>query len=113
MVSWDPTTSKQTSITTLQLKQWLVDLKEHGQNVCARVRIIGQLWQQHFMRVVNVTEERVLLHDEVNSKLISFQINDIIQMEIDHRFRQFEPHNHYTIVQDLSGAVMRQTESSF
>jgi hypothetical protein len=86
------------SLSLLQLRQLLIDIKEHGPNVCVRFRLIGELWQQQMMRVVTVTDDRVLVHDEVNNKLISIEINHIMQFEVDNKFKVLQPHNHYDII---------------
>lgn len=89
--------TKDSSLSSTRLKQLLFDLKDHGQNTCLRYRLIGEMWQTYFMRVISVGEDRVLLNDETKNKLLSVPINSIMQIEIDHKFREYEPHNHYTI----------------
>jgi hypothetical protein len=54
------------------------------------------------MRVVALTDDRVLLNDDGQNKLISFPVNSIIQIEIDRKYREYEPHNHYTVNLDRS-----------
>lgn len=96
----EPMITKETSLTVIQLKQLLIGLKEHSTNTCVRIRLLGEMWQTYFMRVVSVTEDRVLLNDEASNQLRSFPIRQIMQVEIDHKFREFQPHNHYTIALD-------------
>lgn len=93
----DPIMTKDSTLSSLKLRQLLVDLKEHGHNTCVRLRLVGDMWQPYFMRVVSVSDDRVLLNNEVNNKLFSFPLNAIMQIEIDHKFKEFQPHNHYTI----------------
>jgi hypothetical protein len=85
------------TLSSIKLRQLLTDLKDHGQNTCVRFRMLGDMWQNHFMRVVSVSEDRVLLHDEEKNKLVSVPLNSIMQIEIDHKFKEYQPHNHYTI----------------
>ncbi|HEY0653533.1 MAG TPA: hypothetical protein VGD65_10405 [Chryseosolibacter sp.] len=106
----EPMTTRGTSMTILQLRQLLIGLKEHATNTCVRVRMLGELWQSYFMRVVSVSDDRVLLNDEVSNKLRSFRLDQIMQVEIDHKFREFQPHDHYTIVADES--IIKQPISS-
>ena len=92
--------TKDTSLSSTKLRQLLIDLKEHGPNTCIRVRLIGELWQNYFMRVVSVTDERLMLNDEVKNRLISSPLSSVMQIELDHKFREYDPHNHYTIHPD-------------
>ena len=91
---------KKTTYTVTHLRRTLIDILEHGQGVCIRFRVIGEMWQSNFVRIVSVTEQRVLVNDEVMSKLLSIEISKIIQFEIDHRFKGLEPYNHYDITWD-------------
>lgn len=91
---------KETTYSVVHLKQILIDIKEHGQNVCVHFRLIGELWQTNFVRVLNVVDNRVLVNDEAKNKLISIDLSRVIQFEIDHRFKGIEPHNHYDVVPD-------------
>jgi hypothetical protein len=79
------------------LKQILIDIEENGTNVCVRFRQIGELWSENFVRVIRVTDDRVLVNDEVKNKLISFDLNAIVQFEVDQGFKSVEPHNHYDV----------------
>ena len=90
------------TLTTLELKQSLIALKEHAPNTCIRLRMLGEMWQEFFQRIISISEERVLLHDEVKNKLQSFPILQVMQFDIDHRFRELQPHNHYSVEPDVS-----------
>jgi hypothetical protein len=89
---------KPTTYSILELRQALLDIKEHAPHVCVRFRLLGELWQEHMMRVVSVTEQRVMVHDEVIDKLISIDLNRVVQFELDGKFKVLQPHHHYTIV---------------
>jgi hypothetical protein len=86
------------SLSVLQLRQLLIDIKEHGPNVCVRFRFIGEMWQQQMKRVISVSDERVLLFDEIQNKLVSIPLQHIVQFEVDNKFKILEPHNHYDII---------------
>lgn len=92
--------TKESTLSSVKLKQLLIDLKEHAPNTCVRVRLLGEMWRSSFMRVVSVTEQRVLLNDEVRNKLISIPLTSIMQLELDHKFKEYQPHNHYSIYLD-------------
>ena len=87
-----------TDVDVLQLKQLLISIKQYRPDICVRFRLIGELWQVSFMRVLDVTEEGVGLLDESRSKLIFIQnINNVMQFEIDAQFQNYLPHNHYDV----------------
>lgn len=88
---------KESTLSSLKLRQLLIDLKEHSQYTCVRMRLLGEMWQSYFMRVIAVTEERVLVNDEHGNMLYSIPLNSIMQIELDHKFKEYQPHNHYTI----------------
>jgi hypothetical protein len=81
-----------------QLKQLLTDIKEHGESVCVRFRSLGEMWQMNMVRVVAITDNRALLNDEVKNKLISIDLNHVMQFEVDHKFKGLEPYFHYDVV---------------
>ena len=93
---------KKTTYTVTHLRQMLIDILEHGQSVCIRFRAIGEMWQTNFVRLVSVTEQRILVNDEVVNKLISLELSKIMQFEIDHRFKGLEPFYHYEVTLDTN-----------
>lgn len=93
----EPIMTKETTLSSIKLRQLLIDLKEHGPHTCVRLRLLGELWQSTFMKVVSVTEDRVMLNDELKNKLLSIPLQSIMQLELDHKFKEYQPHNHYTI----------------
>jgi hypothetical protein len=62
---------------------------------------MGEMWQNSFVRIVSISEGRVLINDEVRNKLVSVDLNRIMQFELDHRFKGYEPHFHYDVGPDL------------
>ena len=88
---------KKRAITALELKRILIDICEHHVDVCVRFRLVGQMWYDQFVRVVTVVEDRILLNDEVRQKLVTVDLKNIVQFEIDGKFREFEPNTHYDI----------------
>jgi hypothetical protein len=86
------------AVSVLELKRLLVELCDKRPDICIRFRLLGEMWFQHFMRIVLVTEEGVILNNEVSNKL--FRVRDlanVMQFEIDRRFQNFRPHYHYDI----------------
>lgn len=86
------------AVSLLELKRLLHELKD-SQNTCIRVRLIGQLWQQSFMRVSVISDSGVVLCNENTGGFINIpQLSTILQFEIDHSFKIFQPHFHYDVV---------------
>lgn len=98
MLGWNVEMEQNTKLSNVALKQYLIDIKEHGPNVCVRFRLIGEMWQQHHVRVVAVTENRVLINDEFTNKLISIDMNHVVQFEVDNKYKTLQPNFHYDIV---------------
>lgn len=88
---------KKRAIPALELKRIIIDIHQYRVDVSVRFRLVGQLWQDQFTRVVNVIDDRVLLSDEKHRRLISIDLKDVIQFEIDGKFREIEPNFHYDI----------------
>ena len=85
-------------ISVLELKRLLVTIIDFDMPVCIRYRILGEMWQSNFLRVVKVTEKGVILNDELRNKTIILQdLTQIIQFEIDGRIHNFQPHFHYDV----------------
>jgi hypothetical protein len=81
----------------------LVLLSENAHTVCFRYRLIGQMWQPHFMRVIDVTEEGVFLKDLIDHKTVLLSdLNMIMQFELDSSIHSFAPNFHYKVVPDQS-----------
>lgn len=91
-----------TLISALELKRLLVEITEKQPGVCLRYRLIGEMWQPNFMRVLKATGKGVMLNDEQKNKLIVLpDLNAIVQFEIDVRFQNFQPHFHYNVSPEL------------
>ena len=94
------------TFSILQLKQHLIDIMENGHGVCVRFRMIGELWQQNFSRIVNVSENRVLITHEEKDQLISLDLRSVMQFEVDKKFKGLEPYFHYEVVPELTDQVL-------
>lgn len=88
---------KKRAITSLELKRILIDICDQRVDVCVRFRLTGQMWYDQFVRVVTVIEDRALLNDEVRQKVVTLDLQNVVQFEIDGKFREFEPNTHYEI----------------
>ncbi|HEY9487847.1 MAG TPA: hypothetical protein VIQ51_05920 [Chryseosolibacter sp.] len=87
-------------VAILELRRLLVELKEHRPDICIRLRLIGQMWSQKFLRVIRLTEQGgVLLNDENLREFTSIQnLSHIMQFELDKPFQLYQPFFHYDVV---------------
>jgi hypothetical protein len=85
-------------ISVLELRRLLITLVDYRLPICFRYRMLGEMWQQHFFRVMNVTEKGVVLNDERRNKTIVVpDLGSVMQFELDGRVHNFEPHYHYDV----------------
>lgn len=85
-------------ISILELRRLLYTIADHHLSVCFRYRLLGEMWQPGFYRVLQVTEKGVLLNDEhTNSLRCLSDLSQIMQFEIDVAVHHFLPHNHYDV----------------
>jgi len=89
-------------ISAVELRRLLVDLNEKRPDIGVRIRILGKMWRENFMKITLVTEKGVILNDEISTQMINIHnLNDIIQFEIDNGFQNYPPHFHF----DLQPAI--------
>lgn len=85
-------------ISVLELRRLLYTIVDNRLDTCFRYRLLGEMWEPNFLRVVEVTEKGVLVNDETNKifKCVG-DLSQIMQFEIDVAVHNFLPHNHYEI----------------
>jgi hypothetical protein len=87
------------SVTVLELKRLLIDLKTYQPNTCIRLRLLGEMWFPKFMNVVLITDKGIVLNDETSTKLrVISSLTSIMQFEIDQSYQAFQPHFHYDVL---------------
>ena len=90
--------TKRSSINVIELKRLLHQIKDLRPDICVRVRLMGELWQNHYLRIIMLNESGVILNNEVINKLIIIQdLKTIMQLELDNIFQQYQPNFHYSI----------------
>jgi hypothetical protein len=88
----------QNLISAVELRRLLVDLIEKRPDISIRIRILGRMWKENFMKITLVTEKGVILNDEIATQMINVNnLNDIIQFEIDNGFQNYPPHFHFDL----------------
>jgi hypothetical protein len=87
-----------TTVSILELKRLLIELAEHSNNVCIRFRLIGELWQARYYKVLRVTDNGVALIDEPANKLVFISnLSNVMQFELDGTFQIYQPNYHYSV----------------
>jgi hypothetical protein len=81
-----------------ELRTLLIAIRGSRSDVCIRFRILGEQWMRNFVHVIHVTENGILLNDEVTNKFITISdISAIMQFEIDLPFQTYQPYYHYEV----------------
>lgn len=96
---------KKVVIPVFGLRRLLYDLKDLRPAVCIRFRILGRMWQPHFSKVVEMTEQGVILQNEKQLSLLIHDLRSVVQFEIDSSFQNLEPHFHYNVEYVKESAV--------
>ena len=85
-------------ISVVELKRLLVTIVDSYGAVCIRYRMLGEMWQPHFMRVIRVTENGAVFEDENDKRMvIVVDLSQMMQFEIDGRIHHYIPNNHYEV----------------
>jgi hypothetical protein len=85
-------------VTLAELKQLLHTISDYRLNVCFRYRLIGEMWQQNFMRILKITDSGLFLNDEVDNRLIVIRdLSHLMQFELDSMLHSYQPHYHYSV----------------
>ena len=85
-------------VVILELRRVLVELREHRPDICIRYRLLGQMWVPNFHRVIQVTEEGVILNDETSERVVSIRsLAQFMQFELDKPFQLYQPYFHYDV----------------
>ena len=90
-------TLNKTLISMLELKRLMVDLSEKRPDICIRFRLLGELWNMTFLRVMRVPDKGAVLLDESHGLVSVSDLNFIMQFEIDKPFQGFQPYYHYEV----------------
>lgn len=82
----------------LELKRLVQELADLRPDISFRYRLIGEMWQTNFLTILQVTEKGAVLVEETTRRLFIIpDLTSVMQFELDQAFRQFAPHNHYTV----------------
>ena len=85
-------------ISVVELRRLLYTIADGHSEAWFRYRVLGEMWQPNFLRVVQITEQGLLLNDQItNSFKCLPDLTQIVQFEIDVAVHNFLPHNHYDV----------------
>ena len=85
-------------ISVLELRRLLYTIVDNRLDTCFRYRLLGEMWQPNFFRVVEFNEKGILLNDEISNSFKCLpDLSQIMQFEIDVAVHNFLPHNHYDL----------------
>lgn len=90
--------NKENQVSVLELRRLLFTIVDGHIDTGFRYRLLGEMWEPNFLRVVHVTDKGVLLNDEAHNafKCIG-DLSQIVQFELDVAVHNFMPHNHYEV----------------
>ena len=90
---------EKSSISVVELKRLLVDLREKKPGICVRFRLLGELWAKNFMTIAALTDKGVVLKDEADHRLVAISnLSDIVQFEMDEPYHAYRPYFHYDVI---------------
>jgi len=82
----------------LQLKRLVHELRDLRPDVSFRYRLMGEMWQTNYLRILQITEKGLVLIDETSNKLFFIpDLSNVMQFELDQTFRQYQAQSHYTV----------------
>ncbi len=86
-------------VSVNELKILILSIVEKRQPIGFRYRLIGQLWNPDFLRIISSSNEsEILFLDEKIIKHMSISVlSNIIQFELDSRFEHYQPNFHYQV----------------
>lgn len=86
------------TVPALELRRLLFEIKDLRSDIHIRFRLMGEMWQSHHCRVVQLTEKGVVMfNDKENRLFFVADLNNVMQFEIDQPFQHFQPHFHYMV----------------
>lgn len=85
-------------ISADDFRRLLLNLKDRRPDICVSFRSLGEMWSSHFFSIYAVIEKGGLFQDDVNRRIVAvYDLNNIMQFEIDRSFQGFQPYFHYEV----------------
>lgn len=88
----------QHKVQTLELKRLLYSINDSKLDIGIRLRFIGRMWLDDFVRIIELSDDSATLFDDRHSRIIMISdLSNIMQFELDSSFQQYEPNFHYSV----------------
>jgi hypothetical protein len=88
----------QHKVQTLELKRLLYSINDSKLDIGIRLRFIGRMWLEDFVRIIELSEGSARLFDDRHNNIIMISdLSNVIQFELDSPFQHYEPHFHYSV----------------
>ena len=84
------------ALTTSEFKRIMLELWEHSPQTRVRFRLMGKMWNANFLQVIHITSGDAIIVQE-KDKMKHISIREVIQSELDGKFRDLKPHFHYKV----------------
>jgi hypothetical protein len=89
-------------VSTLELRRLFFSLRDQRPDICIRLRLLGKMWTDEFVKIKVVTEQGALFEDEKNDQLIHVSdMLNIIQFELNKPYGDLLPNYHYEVIPDF------------
>jgi hypothetical protein len=82
-----------------EFKILLNEMLDNTPDIGIRFRMMGEMWSQSFSNILFITEHGLVLNDPSTRSLQNiYNIENVVQFELDQRFKDLEPYFHYEVV---------------
>lgn len=75
----------------------MLDIVDTSPDTNIRFRFIGESWENEFFKIVSVRDNGALVLDHRTMSLISIDLTDVMQFELDERLNGLEAYFHYDV----------------
>lgn len=85
-------------ISVNEFKKMLATISDCRAEIGLRYRLIGEMWEQNYMRILRFTDFGLLLNDSSKNRVVVIRdLSQIMQFEIDASFHHYQPYFHYNV----------------
>ncbi len=85
-------------ISVSELRRLLVTISDCRVELGLRYRLMGEMWEPSYMKILGLTDFGLLLNDETKNRVIVIRdLSQIMQFEIDAAFHNYQPYFHYNV----------------
>jgi tRNA G26 N,N-dimethylase Trm1 len=86
------------NVSVQELKLLLSDILEQHANIRMKYQLNSENWNDHYLRILLVTDKGVILNDERNNKITSIKfLSDISRFELDKAHETFSSSCQYKV----------------